>query len=61
MDTIHVLVGIPIQLIFAVILRVSVKDIRPVLAVFMFVIANEWLDWRSVADPDLEWRWNEGV
>ena len=52
-DALHVLIGPPIQILFAAILRVSLRDLRPVALLLILELANEWHDLRVEPDPIL--------
>jgi hypothetical protein len=60
-DALHVLVGPIIQLLFAAVLRTSIRSPWPWLAVLLLELANEWHDLRAEHWPDLQMQYGEGV
>lgn len=60
-DALHVLVGLGLQLLGAVVLRTSLRSPWPWLMVLLLELVNEWHDLRAERWPDLQMQWGEGV
>ncbi|GAA4039119.1 hypothetical protein GCM10022281_20000 [Sphingomonas rosea] len=61
MDTLHVLLGVILQLVFAGLMRRSVADIRPWALVLLLETANEVYDLWFERWPDLAMQLGEGA
>jgi hypothetical protein len=60
-DALHVLVGPSIQLLVAAVLRTSIRNPWPWLAVLLLELANEWHDLRAEHWPDPQMQYGEGA
>lgn len=60
-DAIHVLLGALLVLVFAAVMRTSVRDVRPGLLVLLLALLNEWHDLRAESWPDRSMQYGEGV
>ena len=60
-DAIHVLLGALLVLVFAAVMRTSVRDVRPGLLVLLLALLNEWHDLRAETWPDRSMQYGEGV
>lgn len=61
MDTLHVMVGVLLQLGFARLLRTSLADVRPWLAVLILELVNEIYDLWFERWPSLPMQLGEGL
>ena len=61
MDALHLLLGVVAMLLFARLIRRSIADIRPWLAVLVFELLNEWSDLRFEQWPDPAKQYGEGA
>lgn len=61
MDTLHVMLGVILQLLAAALLRTSLSDVRPWLAVFILELGNEAYDLWFEAWPSLSIQLGEGL
>lgn len=61
MDALHILVGVGLQLAFALIFRVSLKSWRPWLFVFLLLLANEAGDLWVEQWPEPGMQYGEGL
>ena len=60
-DAIHVLIGALLVLVFAAVMRTTVRDIRPGLIILLLALLNEWHDLRAETWPDRSMQYGEGV
>lgn len=60
-DALHVLLGVCLQLLFAALLRVSVRSLWPWSIVLALEAANEWADLHAEVWPDHALQWGEGA
>ena len=60
-DALHVLAGAIVQLLAAFLLRTSLRDVRPLLAVLALELLNEWHDLRVETWPDMGMQLGEGA
>jgi hypothetical protein len=58
-DALHVIAGVFVQLIAALLLRRSVASLAPWLITAILAFANEWSDLRTERWPDLSLQWIE--
>lgn len=58
-DALHVIVGVAIQLLAALVLRQGVSRPTPWLVVAILTLLNEWSDLRAEHWPDLSDQWLE--
>ena len=61
MDALHILVGLGLQLSFAILFRVSLKSWRPWFFVFLLLIANEAGDLWVEQWPEPAMQYGEGL
>jgi len=61
MDALHILVGIALQLSFAILFKVSLKSWRPWLFVFLLLLANEAGDLWVEQWPEPGMQYGEGL
>jgi len=59
--TLHVLSGLFLHFLFAALLRTSIRSISPLIALLMFMLGIEWMDWQVDILPDRAGQWREAV
>lgn len=60
-DALHVMIGVSLQLVVARVMRVSVAQILPWLAVLGLELLNEWWDLSFEIWPDHAMQWGESA
>jgi hypothetical protein len=59
-DGLHVLSGVMLHLLASLVLRRSLRDVLPWLAVLALELANEWIDLAIETWPNRTQQWGEG-